>query len=189
MKLEKRSEGAPAPEETPPQSPGGKPVIVYILLLFIAAFLLMGMSLLIHQRNNTEALGRLQSDLSNMQQVQEIQDKLITLQEQQRQLEAQLSQAQDQLVDTTQALESASAEAQAANRQAQAMQQLYTIQMEYLNGWYTSCRDSIQDFEASGLTSDLPDQRGTMISPAAYYRQLKDAVEARLAEQEARRAP
>ena len=80
MKLEKRSSGEA--EETPlPQeeSHSKKPVVVYIMILFIVAFLLMALSFLMHQRSNTEALGKLQSSVSAMQEVQVVQDKVIQL--------------------------------------------------------------------------------------------------------------
>ena len=50
MKFEKRADGGdvtPSPE-TP--DTGKKPVIIYILILFLAAFMLMFLSLLAHQR-------------------------------------------------------------------------------------------------------------------------------------------
>lgn len=59
MKFEKRADGGdvtPSPE-TP--DTGKKPVIIYILILFLAAFMLMFLSLLAHQRSNSEALGQL----------------------------------------------------------------------------------------------------------------------------------
>ena len=81
MKLEKRSSGEA--EETPVQeTPSGKkPVVVYIMILFIAAFLLMALSFFMHQRSNTEALGELQDSVSAMQEIQNTQDKVIQLQE------------------------------------------------------------------------------------------------------------
>ena len=93
MKLEKRSSGEA--EETPlPQeeSHSKKPVVVYIMILFIVAFLLMALSFLMHQRSNTEALGKLQSSVSAMQEVQAAQDKVIQLQE-------ELDDAKDQVDD------------------------------------------------------------------------------------------
>ena len=55
MKFEKRSGDAetpaPAPEDTP--STGKKPVVIYIMILFIVAFLLMALSFLMHQRSNS----------------------------------------------------------------------------------------------------------------------------------------
>ena len=93
MKLEKRSSGEA--EETPlPQeeSHSKKPVVVYIMILFIVAFLLMALSFLMHQRSNTEALGKLQSSVSAMQEVQAAQDKVIQLQE-------ELDDAKDHVAD------------------------------------------------------------------------------------------
>ena len=83
MKLEKRSAGEA--EQTPVQEdkPAGnkrQPVVVYIMVLFIAAFLLMALSFLMHQRSNTEALGQLQNSVNAMQAVQETQEKVIELQ-------------------------------------------------------------------------------------------------------------
>ncbi len=80
MKLEKRSGGKPIepPEES--SSKGKKPVVVYIMILFIVAFLLMALSFASHQRSNTEALGQLQSSVSAMQEVQELQNQVISLQ-------------------------------------------------------------------------------------------------------------
>ena len=54
MKIEKRcGAGAPKEPETPPA--GRKPVIVYIMVLFIAAFLLMALSFFMHQRRSSKA--------------------------------------------------------------------------------------------------------------------------------------
>ena len=82
-----------APVETPPQK-GSMSVFLYILILFSAALLLMCLSSLIHQRNNTEVLGELQNSVSVMQEVQNLQDKIITLQDLRDELEEQLEQAQ-----------------------------------------------------------------------------------------------
>ena len=50
MKFEKRAAAGETPTEQEAQETGKKPVIVYILILFLAAFLLMFLSLLAHQR-------------------------------------------------------------------------------------------------------------------------------------------
>ena len=80
MKFEKRSGDeaetpSSAPEETP--STGKKPVVIYIMILFIVAFLLMALSFLIHQRSNSEVLGELQDSVTAMQEVQATQDALL----------------------------------------------------------------------------------------------------------------
>ena len=80
MKLEKRSDGQgePNPDRQPETAPTGKkPVVVYIMILFIAAFLLMALSFFMHQRSNTEALGELQHSVTAMQEVQATQEKIL----------------------------------------------------------------------------------------------------------------
>lgn len=52
-----------------------KPVVIYIMILFIAAFLLMTLSFFMHQRSNTEVLGELQDSVNAMQAVQQTQEK------------------------------------------------------------------------------------------------------------------
>ena len=80
MKLEKRGSGNPAGPMEEDEPKEKKPVIIYIMILFIAAFLLMTWSFFSHQRSNTEVLGRLQSSMTAMQEVQELQDQVIALQ-------------------------------------------------------------------------------------------------------------
>ena len=72
MKLEKRSTGEPEePVQPDKPTPNKKqPVVVYIMVLFIVAFLLMALSFFMHQRSNTEALGQLQHDMNALQAVQ-----------------------------------------------------------------------------------------------------------------------
>ena len=75
MKFEKRASFEPSETVSPaagePAGSEKSPVIVYILVLFLAAFLLMLLSLLAHQRSTTRELGRLQSSVSAMQEIQE----------------------------------------------------------------------------------------------------------------------
>ena len=111
MKFEKRSGDeaetpSSAPEETP--STGKKPVVIYIMILFIVAFLLMALSFLMHQRSNSEVLGELQDSVTAMQEVQATQDALLDLQN-------QLDEAQT----TIDALESSAEETDAALAEAQ----------------------------------------------------------------------
>ena len=78
MNLEKRSQGGPMEPEEDLTPKGKKPVVVYIMVLFIAAFLLMAWSFASHQRSNTEAIGELQSSVTAMRSVQ---DTMLTLQD------------------------------------------------------------------------------------------------------------
>ena len=164
-------------EKTESTPKGNMSVFLYILLLFSAALLLMGLSSLIHQRNNTEALGKLQGSVSVMQEVQNLQEKIIDLQEERRTLEDELKDARAEQSET-------SAQAAKAERQAEAMRRLYLIQAQYQEGRYRACQASIEAFEADGLSDSLPSESpgNGVISPLDCYRQLQEAAPARIAE-------
>ena len=155
----------------------GMGVFLYIVLLVSAALLLMGLSSMIHQRNNTEVLGRLQSSVSDLQRVQNFQEKVIELQDTCRTLEEQLNQARsDQL--------SAASLAEESRRRLEAMERLYLIEAQYGEGFYQSCQARVEAFEADGLPQELPSASPAegVLSPLDRYRQIREAVAARLAE-------
>ena len=66
MKFEKRTDGEQIPSSPQEDKPsaGRKPVVIYIMILFIVAFLLMALSFVMHQRSNSEVLGELQNSVS-----------------------------------------------------------------------------------------------------------------------------
>lgn len=173
MKLEKRSSGAA--ESTPPveeTAPGRKkPVVVYIMVLFIVAFLLMAMSFFMHQRSNSEAIGQLKDSVSALQEVQATQDENIRLQE-------DLQQAQDAAKALEKKLEDAAAAQTQADTKVQAMLSLYVLQQQYAAADYENCRQTIQNMEDSGQATQLASQSGAdgVVSPAQRYQQLKEAV-------------
>ena len=166
MKFEKRSGDeaetpSSAPEETP--STGKKPVVIYIMILFIVAFLLMALSFLMHQRSNSEVIGELQDSVTAMQEVQATQDALLDL--------------QNQLDEAQTTIDAALAEAQ---RENQALLALYTIQQQYSAGDLAGCQASIDAFEASEYRDALPETAEEGVTPPSQrYAQLKEAAEAR----------
>lgn len=187
MKLEKRnSEPAAQPQETDKQSTGKKPVVVYIMILFIAAFLLMALSFLMHQRSNSEALGQLQNSVTAMQEVQATQEKIIELQGELVDLEDQLAAAkaeQDELEDQ---LEDANDALNDVDRRLAAQSHLYTLMQQYAAKDYKGCSETIRIMEANGYPALLGDVRPAagVTPPSERYEELKEAVEARLAEQD-----
>lgn len=174
MKLEKRSEGAPEPQAPAPETPGGKkPVIVYIMILFIVAFVLMAISFFMHQRSNSEVIGRLQDSVSTLQEVQDEQDKNLKLQESLDDAQKQADSLQSQLDDASSAKDS-------AQQQSDALLALYVLQQQYAAQDYDACKDTIQKMESAGQDKLLPTDAGSGItSPAQRYQQLKQAVEAK----------
>ena len=171
MKLEKRSGGEA--EDSPVQEPAAsrkKPVVVYIMILFIVAFLLMALSFFMHQRSNTEALGELQHSVSALQEVQATQDKNIQLQE-------ELSTANDELDSLKNQLAESREETLAAQEVTDAMLALYTLQQQYSAGDYDACRRTLQNMTEQGLQDYLPtDNVNDVTSPAQRFEQLNEAV-------------
>ena len=73
-------EPAPKPVIPPARK---KSVFTYIMIMFIAAFLLMALSFFTHQRSNEEAMTQLETSFhATIQDIQENQEKLMALEEQ-----------------------------------------------------------------------------------------------------------
>lgn len=179
MKLEKRSGGGPVEPVEDSTPKGKKPVVVYIMILFIAAFLLMAWSFASHQKSNTEALGRLQNSVTALQEVQDLQNQVIALQK-------ELSEAEKQMKDLEDEAESQQSVQETTKRQLEAMNLLYALQQRYSAQNYEACREIISRLETDSLWEALRNNQGTpdnVTSPAERYQQLKDAVEAREAEE------
>lgn len=167
MKLEKRGGGeTPVPQEP---SSGKKPVVVYIMILFIVAFLLMALSFLMHQRSNSEVLGELQHSVSAMQEVQAVQDKVIELQEKLADAQEEIDTLKDQMAQQEE-------DAALEEKKIDALLGLYTLQQQYSAGSYDDCLTTMQRMEDEGLVELLPDSNDQVTSPAQRYQQLKEAV-------------
>lgn len=188
MKLEKRNQGGPMEPEGNSAPAGKKPVVVYIMVLFIAAFLLMAWSFASHQLSNTEALGELQSSVTAMQGVQ---DRVISLQQ-------ELEEARDRIQDLEREYELREYELEGSGRHYQALEDLYSLERLYRQEDLEGCRKVLDHMEEEDLVvclnnnlSDFEKELGLPVSILERYYQLKEAVEAREAEaaQEAETGP
>ena len=191
MKLEKRGNAAPAApnKEEPPKKT--RSVLNYILILFIAAFLLMALSFFMHQRSNTETMGALQSSVSTMQELQAAQERIIELQDQLAATEELLEVAEESLeearnADITElqnALAKASAQAdknsKALEGTARAMDLFWQIDEAYVLGRTERCRDLIEILETEVLAPYLPAESTTdngRFSPYDRYAEICEAL-------------
>lgn len=171
MKLEKRGDGEAEELSSAGDTPGKKPVFVYIMILFIAAFLLMALSFFTNQHSNAENLGALQDSVSSLQAVQATQDRNLQLQEELVNTERELDALEEEL-------RAAEEEAAGARGAADALLALYTLQQQYSAGSYDACRETLRSMESQGLTALLPAQGPDGVTPPAErYTQLKEAVE------------
>ena len=186
MSLENETK-ASQPETTGAETPkkgnptGSKPVIIYIMILFIAAFLLMALSFLMHQRSNTEALGDLRNSVSAMQEVQSYQDKVIELQEE---LAAAEDALEEQEKTSQETLAAKQEELTQQSKVLEAMTDLYRLQQSYSNKDYEGCQAMIQQMEASGSVKYLPREitgDAGVTAPYVRFSQFKEAVAAILA--------
>lgn len=169
---------APAPAQ---KAAGNKPVVIYIMILFIAAFLLMALSFLMHQRSNTEALGQLQNSVTAIQEVQATQEENIALQE-------QLSDLQKQLDDTVTAydnqLKALVGDLEQKQMELEAMKDLYLLEQTFHAQDFDACQELIARMETQGTADALPAESndgGPVTSPADRFQQLKEAVQEQLA--------
>ena len=193
MKIEKRTAGfteeeleeqAIAGEETeasrqPAEAPAGrkKPVLTYILILFIVAFLLMAMSFAMHQRSNTEAMTQLQSSVNAIQETQQTQEKIIEVQDALRQKEGELEALEQSTAEEQQAQQQ---QIDAQQRQIDALTNLYSLQQAYSARDFDTCRVILRVMETGGqqaLLGEITAQAG-ITPPAQRYLQLKEAIEA-----------
>lgn len=175
MNFEKRSEGQPESQGTPEtDKPSGdkKPVVIYIMILFVVAFLLMALSFLMHQRSNSEVLGELQDSVTAMQEVQASQEALLALQ-------SELQDAQDTIDELQESAETNQEALTAAQTESEALLALYTLQQQYAARDLPACRETIQSMEENALVQALPaEASGDIASPAQRFEQLKAAVTA-----------
>lgn len=180
MTLERKDETASAPEKKCAASGGKKPVIVYILVLFLVAFSLMVLSLLVHQRSNAEAMGRLQSSVSAMQEVQELQNRVIQLQEELAETQKSLASAQEEAAAQAELAAEAQEASDLLSHRVDALYDLYALQQQYLLRDFEGCRETIQAMEDGGMVEFLSDGGGAadVTSPALRYQELKEAVSA-----------
>ena len=179
MKLVKRNDGGPVEPEEDVTPTGKKPVVVYIMVLFIAAFLLMAWSFASHQRSNTEAIGELQSSVTAMRGVQ---DRVVNL-------ERELGAAQNKIQDLERQAQLREYELEASSRHSRALEGLYALERLYRQESLENCRSVIDMMEQEDLVSCLSDQLsdseqslGLTVSAQERYQQLKEAVETREAE-------
>ena len=170
MKFEKRADGGDVTPSSETPDTGKKPVIVYILILFLAAFLLMFLSMLSHQRSNTEALGQLQNSVSAIQEIQTTQEQIIELQKRLDETEAERDEAKEELKVISDSISD-------LEKTSQALLALYNLQQEYLTGNLDGCRLTLQEISDQGLAELLPDTAPDGITaPAQRYLELREAI-------------
>lgn len=163
-----------------PKPSSKKPVIIYIMILFIAAFLLMALSFAMHQRSNQEAIGELETSFNaTIAEIQETQERILAL-------EKELDAANDQIFALQSDVTDANAAQLTAELEADAMEALYVLQQKYSAGLYEECLAYAKQMEENGLSkalSPIPIIAGdgtTITAPYSRYLQFKEACAEKL---------
>lgn len=155
-------------------------VVLYILLLFLAACVLILISYLVQQRNNAQMLDGLNQSVSAMQSITLLQEENKTLTAQVGDLEAQVKELQDQLEDLTSQADALQEERDKLERATQAMDWFWQINEAYVRSRYSTARGLIEEMTASGLTvddlpTDSPSDTGRF-SPAERFQEIYDRL-------------
>ena len=166
-----------AEHETPrkPQS-----VLIYLVILFAAAFVLLAWTFLMQQRSSSETIAGLRESVSAMESVQSLQEDNDALRAQVEELEKQLEQAEADRKDLQKEVDGLSAQQEGLVR---AMDLFWQIDEAYVRGRYSLCRSLIEQMEdtstGSALKEYLPKESTTdndRYSPADRYQEICDAV-------------
>lgn len=149
---------------------GNKPVVVYILVLFIAAFLLMALSLLMHQRSNEEAIGELKDSISAMREAQIGQDRI-------SELEQALEEAQEAAAVFQDANETSRNQAShlehVLEQTQEAMEWFWQLNESYLEHDLEMCRTILETMEEN---AESPLSEYLTPLAAERYREIQTAV-------------
>ena len=176
------------PETTPQETRSRKPrkrqapVYTYLIILFLAAFLLLALSYFMQQRNLAgmgESLDHLKESVSSMQGLEGIQEENEALRTENEELKQQV----EDLTSERDSLLSTKDELAQVKQTADALEWLRQIQVLYEQEYYRYARPLIQEFEATGLPASLPDSSvvdtakdGSVESPAAAYQRIVAAL-------------
>lgn len=178
------------PEKTPQDQPRPgserrhkKPsVMVYLVILFAAAFLLMAWSYFIQQRSNQEAISDLEASANSaVQRLENVFQENENLKAQVAELEEELSDAQAQVAELSGAV---SQQERLLEQTCLALDYFWQIDEAYVRGRYTLCRKLIEAMEDSShgeapLKEYLPTESGTdtdRFSPAQRYQEIYDEL-------------
>lgn len=155
-------------------------VLIYLVILFAAAFLLMALSYLMQRRSSDATIQGLRESVTAMQSVGDIQTQNETLRQQVADLEAQLEEAQQELEGMRDALDTLTLRKETL---VQAMDLFWQIDEAYVRGRWALCRELIERMEdvsaGSALKEYLPAESTTdneRFSPADRYQEIYDEV-------------
>lgn len=153
-------------------------VLIYLVVLFAAAVILLLFAYLMQQRTNEQDIDGLKQSVSAMQNAQELYEENAALKEQLEQLEKQAEAAQSELDRLQIESQSLQQQADSLKRTAQAMDWFWQINEAYVRGRNSLARQLIEQM-GSDLPQYLPMESITdngRFSPYDRYQEIYDAL-------------
>ncbi len=158
-------------------------VFTYMVILFLAAFVLLLLAYFMQHRSNEQAIDGLKDSISSMQNAQEVYEENTSLREQLNALEKkmeELDRAQQNQIDS---LERSNAllihERDILEKSTQAMDWFWQINEAYVRGRNTLARELITSMKNAGLEKYLPHESITnneRFSPCDRYQEIYNAL-------------
>jgi len=177
LKFTRRCDGVPEEQEpAAEQNTGTKPVLVYIMVLFIAAFLLMALSLAMHQRSNQANMDELKNSVQALENAQATQGQVMDLEKQLNQLREENEKLQKDLEEQEEQRVAEQVERDSFELRAKALEQLNQLLQYYDAGNYESCYPLLNDLSC-GLADSLPKEAPEgLLSPLEQFEAIHDEL-------------
>ena len=153
-------------------------VLIYLVILFAVAFVLLLLSYIMQQRSSEETIDGLKQSVSAMQSAQDAYEENALLKQQLEQLEQQAETDQAERDRLQQQIQDLQQQVQELEYTAQAMDWFWQINEAYVRGRYTLARELI-DQMGSELPRYLPRESITdneRFSPYDRYQEIYDAL-------------
>lgn len=155
-------------------------VLIYLVILFLVAFLLLFIAYFQQQRVNDEAQAdALKQSVSAVQSIQNLIQDSNELRDERDALQKKVDELEDQLKTANEQASLSAATVEEQQNALAAMEYFWQIDEAYVRSRYTTCRELIAALEEAGLDTALPDWKATDTdrpSPAERYAAIKEAV-------------
>lgn len=171
---DRRRHDRPRKKQPDTRRGSSRPVILYVTILFAAAFILMLVSFFMQQRSHTAIIEKNNVSITELQQNnQELQLQVGDLQEQLDKAKAQLEEIQK-----GNSTESNQGDTATLQKQRDAMDYLRELQRRYTAKDFASVRSLLAEFQQKGLANYLPKttEIQNVMSPAEKYQEIVNAV-------------
>lgn len=165
-----------AEHERPLKKPS---VLIYLVILFAAAFLLMAWSYFMQQRASNETIEGLKQSVSAMQSVESLQQQSIQLEEEVESLHTQLDLGEKRVTQLQNENERLSKLLETQEHALESMDWFWRIQREVSRGRYSAARTLVEQFQSTGLEDMLPTSHPANSdgpSPSQQYQEILDVL-------------